>query len=69
MRKNTQRFWKLICLHLSTGCFIEISLQSTGQQEKTMQQYVGNANKLISRIFVYESSPSSTLPLVIPEYI
>ena len=24
------RFWKLICLHLPTDCFIEISLQSTG---------------------------------------
>ena len=28
-----------------------------------------NANKLTSRIFVYKSSPLSTLPLVIPEYI
>ena len=26
-----------------------------------------NANKLTSRIFVYKRSPSSTLPLVIPE--
>ena len=26
-------------------------------------------NKLTSRIFVYKSSPLSTLPLVIPEYI
>ena len=28
-----------------------------------------NANKSASRIFVYKSSPSSTLPFVIPEYI
>ena len=28
-----------------------------------------NANKLTSIIFVYKSSPSSTLPLVIPDYI
>ena len=28
-----------------------------------------HANKLTSRIFVYKSSPLSTLPLVIPEYI
>ena len=28
-----------------------------------------NANKLTSRTFVYKSSPSSTLSLVIPEYI
>ena len=28
-----------------------------------------NANKLASRIFVYKSSPTSTLRLVIPEYI
>ena len=28
-----------------------------------------NANKLPSRIFVHKSSPLSTLPLMIPEYI
>ena len=26
----TQRFYKLICLHLPTDCFMNISLQSTG---------------------------------------
>ena len=30
---------------------------------------MNNANKLTSRIFVHKSSPLSTLPLVIPEYI
>ena len=27
---STQRFSKLICLHLPTDCFMKISLQSTG---------------------------------------
>ena len=56
----TQRFWKLICLHLPTDCFIEISPQSTGHiaicpvdwGEISMKQSVGKC-KQTSRIFVY----------------
>ena len=36
----TQRFYKLICLHLHTDCFIEISLQSTGHFELYVYMYI-----------------------------
>ena len=49
----THRFSKLTYLHLPTDCFMKISSQSTGPR--------------ISRIYVYKSSPLSTLPYVIPE--
>ena len=38
---NTQRFWKLIYLHLPTDCFMKISLPSTGLRrlERNLHEY------------------------------